>query len=174
METVLKHGRTVWDHTLLPEDEFRDRLVTVRAGMRRAELDAIVGVGHAADHGNLSYLTGLVPKMGWTAAIVGQQGDPTLLSMSGPRELPSLRSLTWLTDVRTSSSLFSGAAAGLLQAVSDHVEGGRPIGLIGARENLDHAAYRDLVVALGDYELRAGDSVIAGPRERKRPREITA
>lgn len=174
MEPVVKHGRTVWDRGLLPEDEYGERLRDARGVMEEHGLDALVVVGHAADHGNLSYLTGLVPKMGWTAAVVGREREPVLLSMSGPRELPFLRPLTWLDDVRASRDLFSGAASGLVGVIGEHVENGRPVGLVGARDGLDHGAYRDLLAALDGYELREDDRLLAGLRERKRPRERVA
>ena len=57
MHNVVKRGRTVWDRSLLPDDEYGERVRLVREAMAREGIDALVGIGHTASYGSLTYLT---------------------------------------------------------------------------------------------------------------------
>jgi Xaa-Pro aminopeptidase len=174
MENVLKRGRTVWDRSLLPEDEYVERVRAVRDVARAAGLDAVVSIGHSTHTGNFTYLSGLVPPIGWMAVVLGHEARPVLVSGGGSRDLPFLRTQTWIEDIRTSRSLFAGPAEAVSAALADMVDGGARIGLVGAREDLAPGAYTELLAALGAYEVVEVDDLLAGLRAAKRPREHVA
>jgi Xaa-Pro aminopeptidase len=173
MGNVLKRGRTVWDRALLPDDEYVERIRAVRAEMEAAGLDALVAFGHATHHGNLTYLSGNVPPLGWMATVLGREGEPILVTGGGSRDLPFLRTQTWIADVRASASLFSGPAATVAAAVADVAEGGR-VGLVGARVELAMSAHAELLEALAAHDVVEADGLLAGRRALKRPREQDA
>ena len=172
MENVLKRGRTVWDRGLLPDDEYVERVRKVREAMEAAGLDGVVTVGHSTHTGNFTYLSGSVPPLGWMGIVLGREAGPFLVSGGGSREIPFVRTQTWLLDdIRTSSSLFAGPAAVVVDAVGEFMKPGGRLGIVGAREDLSPVAHAELLGALDDYELVEADDLLADLRAVKRPRE---
>lgn len=174
MENVLKRGRTVWDRALLPEDEYIERVRGVRRVAGDAGLDAVVSVGHTTHSGNFTYLSGSVPPIGWMGIVLGRDAGPVLVSGGGSRDLPFLRTQTWIEDIRTSRSLFAGPAEAVSAVLADMVDAGARVGLVGAREDLAPAAYTELLDVLASYEVVEVDGLLAGLRAAKRPREQLA
>jgi Xaa-Pro aminopeptidase len=172
MENVLKRGRTVWDRWLLPEDEYVERVRTLREAMDAGGLDGVVTVGHSTHTGNFTYLSGSVPPLGWMGIVLGREAGPFLVSGGGSRELPFVRTQTWLLDdIRTSRSLFTGPAAVVVEALGEFMQPGGRVGIVGAREDLAPAAYAELLEALSDYDVVEVDGLLADIRAVKRPRE---
>jgi Xaa-Pro aminopeptidase len=172
MENVLKRGRTVWDRNLLPEDEYVERVRTLRAAMEANGLDGVVSVGHSTHTGNFTYLSGAVPPLGWMGIVLGREAGPFFVSGGGSREIPFVRTQTWLLDdIRTSRSLFTGPAAVVVEALGEFLKPGGRLGLIGAREDLAPSAHAELVAALDEYEVVEVDGLLADLRAVKRPRE---
>ena len=172
MENVLKRGRTVWDRWLLPEDEYIERVRALREAMEANGLDGIVTVGHSTHTGNFTYLSGSVPPLGWMGIVLGREAGPFFVSGGGSREIPFVRTQTWLIDdIRTSRSLFAGPAAVVTEALGEFMRPGGRLGVIGAREDLAPSAYGELVAALEAYEVVEVDDLLAEQRAVKRPRE---
>lgn len=174
MENVLKRGRTVWDRDLLPEDEYVERVFAVRAVMAASGLDAIVTIGHSAHPGNFTYLSGCVPLLGWMSIVLGRESGPVLVSGGGSREIPFLRTQTWIDDLRTSSSLFAGPAAVVGATLAEIIEPGGRVGLVGAAEDLAPRAYREMIDALAPYDVIEVNDLLTDVRAVKRPRELEA
>jgi len=175
MHNVLKRGRTVWDRGVLPEDEYVERVRLVREAMAQAGLDGLVTVGHTARPGNFTYLSGSVPPLGWMGIVLGREAGPFLVSGGGSREVPFLRTQTWLIDdIRTSRSLFHGPAAVVVEALGEFMPSGGRVGLVGAREDLTPVAHAELLDALRDYDVVEGDALLGDLRAVKRPREQAA
>jgi Xaa-Pro aminopeptidase len=174
MNNVLKRGRTVWDRSLLPDDEYVSRVAVARAQLAATGLDGLVAIGHAAHYGNLTYLSGNVPPLGWMAVVAGREGDVVLVTGGGSRDLPFLSTQTWIDDIRPSTSLFAGPAAAVAAAVLDVVGAAGRVGLVGARDALGADAQAELVRALAGYEVREADELLAPLRAAKRPREQIA
>jgi Xaa-Pro aminopeptidase len=172
MENVLKRGRTVWDRNLLPDDEYVERVRGLRTAMEAQGLDGVVAVGHSTHAGNFSYLSGFVPPLGWMGIVLGREAGPYLVSGGGSREVPFVRTQTWLIDdIRTSRSLFTGPAAVVVDALAEFMPSGGRVGLVGAREDLAPAAYAELLEALGAYDVVEVDGLLPDLRGSKRPRE---
>ena len=174
MTNVLKRGRTVWDRDLLPEDEYVERVRAAREVMRAQGLDALVAVGHTTRYGNLTWLSGNVPPLGWMAVVLGLEGDPVLVTGGGSRDLPFLRTVTWIEAIRPSPSLFAGPAEGVSATLAAFLSPGAKVALVGAREELAPAAHGELLAALRDYAVIERDDLLAGLRAVKRPRELLA
>jgi Xaa-Pro aminopeptidase len=174
MHNVLKHGRTVWDRALLPEDEYVERAAAVRAAAEASGLDFVIGVGHSSHPGNFTYLSGNVPPLGWMAWLIGREAGPVLISGGGSRDLPFLRTQTWIDDLRTSHSLFAGPAEAARAVLDEVAQPSARVGLLGAREDLSASAHGELLSALAAYQVSEVDGLLAPLRAAKRPRELAA
>jgi Xaa-Pro aminopeptidase len=174
MENVLKRGRTAWDRDLLPEDEYIERTFAVRDAMEAAGLDVIVSIGHSTHTGNFTYLSGSVPPLGWMSVVLGRETGPFLVSGGGSREVPFVRTQTWIEDIRTSKSLFAGPAAVVTEVLAEIASPGAKVGLVGATEDLSPSAYAEMLAALSVYEVVEVDNLVADVRAVKRPREVVA
>jgi Xaa-Pro aminopeptidase len=176
MENVLKRGRATWDRDALPEDEYRERVRLAREATRRAGLDALVVLGHSSRYGDSTYFNGAIPMMGWAAVVVDAdpEQEPAFITTSGPRERPFLKTQTWMERIVTSSSLFAGPAAGIIEVLGEPGSTRRRVGVAGARPSLEADAYDGLVAALEGFEVHDADDLLAGLRAVKRPREHVA
>lgn len=174
MENVLKRGRTVWDRFLLPEDEYVERVRAVRRIAEERGLDLLVVLGQTPRIGDVCYLSGCIPPLGWMAVVLGQDVGPVLVISQGPRDLPFLRTQTWIEEIRPSASLFVSPAETVAGAVSDVASPGARIGLVGARDALATAAYAELRRALEAYDVVEVDGLLADLRSAKRARERVA
>ncbi|HLH67433.1 MAG TPA: M24 family metallopeptidase [Solirubrobacteraceae bacterium] len=173
MENVLKRGLTVWDRSLLPQDEYHERVRAVREAMAHAGLDVLVAIGDSVRPGNFAYLSGYVPPLRWMGVVLGAEAEPVLVSGGGAREVPFVRTQTWLEDLRTSASLFTGPAEVVSAVVSEIAAVGLRVGVAGA-QCLEPAAERELRGALSGHRLQAADGMLERVRARKRPREVVA
>lgn len=174
MQPAIRYGRGVRDRALLPDDEYVARSLELRAALHASDLDALVVFGHAAAGGAFNYIAGLVPSMGFSGLVVTADGEPILVSASGPRDVPFYRAQTWIADVRASPSLLEDPVAGVAAAVGERCGSGARIGLVEAEKNVDVRSLLRLHEALAGYELADGTAVVESLRRRKRPRELAA
>lgn len=105
MQSVLLYGRYEWDSERLPRVEFEERLSAARLVMRERGWRALVAHGDARENGLLCYLTNFVPYLRWGLALVGLDGPVRLVAAVGPRDLPSVKRLTPIEDIRASSDV---------------------------------------------------------------------
>jgi len=174
MQNVLKRGRTAWDRSLMSEDEYVERVRETRAAMGAAGLEAVVAVGHTAHYGNLTWLSGNVPPLGWMAVVLGREAGPVLVTGGGSRDLPFLRTQTWIEDIRTSASLFAGPAEAVSAVIGEMVSDGASVGLVGAASELGPRVHGELIGALSAYAVSDRDDLLFDLRAVKRPRERVA
>ena len=171
-EPFNRTGRAVLDGFLLPVDEYVARVHALQRAMRYAGLDAFTAIGHSTDAGDLAYLTGFIPILGWGAVVVGLEGDPVLVTVSGPRELAYIRSQTWIDDIRTSSSLFASPTESVAEVLREVLAPGGLVGVTGAASNLGSDSYQSFLQSLEPYEVRPAEVLTEEPRRHKRPREL--
>lgn len=174
MTSVLRHGRTVWDRNLLPDDEYVERTRLMREQMRAQGLDVFVALGHTTLAGDFAYLSDHVPPLNWMATVLGLEAGPLLVTGGGSRDIPFLSTQTWLQDIRTSRSLFAGPAATIGDAIAEMAQPGARVGLAGAERALDARPADELIEALGIYDVVDAASLMAAVRMVKRPRELAA
>ena len=84
---VLLCGRSVWDQSFFPPDEFTERIRLLRSLMAEQGIDALLVYGNGANYANLSYLTHFIPKSGWAIAMIPLAGEPTLFFSAGGDEI---------------------------------------------------------------------------------------
>lgn len=169
MRAVLRRGRCVWDADALPRDEFDERRRLLEGVLERTGVEAAVVVGGNEQCGPLTYLTGFVPAHRWGTFVHRVGGEPVLLAgLGGGRDLPHVRSVTSVGDVRFAPALGEGIA-GVLREKG--VEAGR-IGLAGAAAGWPLRVYRDVRAALAAYDVVDLDEEVRRLRRVKRPREL--
>jgi Xaa-Pro aminopeptidase len=178
MQPCVTIGSYTWAQDRLPSDEFSVRLDELRSAMARHGFLAVLAYGDVREHAALAYLSNFIPRVRWGMALLPQSGDARLLCAMSTRDLPAMRGLTWIADVR------SGMGPEWDKAFDPWFErfGGDPalapapqpqLGTLGfdLMAPVLHDAVRR---SLGDrFVLQRADDVFAVPPQRKRPRELT-
>jgi Xaa-Pro aminopeptidase len=172
MQPSVTIGSYTWAQDRLPSDEFELRLDELRAAMARNSWPAVLVYGDVRDHGALAYLSNFIPRVRWGMALLPRSGEPRLLCAMSTRDLPAMRGLTWIADVR------SGMGPEWAKAFDPWCERLKSdqrveLGTLGfdLMAPLLHQAVRR---SLGEhFTLRRADDTLAVPPERKRPRELT-
>jgi hypothetical protein len=101
MQPSIMLGSYVWAQDRLPQDEFVVRLNDLRAVMARNSWPAVLVYGDAREHAALAYLSNFIPRIRWGLALLPHSGDARLLCAMGTRDLPAMRTMTWIADVQS-------------------------------------------------------------------------
>jgi Xaa-Pro aminopeptidase len=169
MRPVLRHGRSVWDQSELPLDEFQARAERLDALLRQKAARAAVIVGGGDQYANLAYLTNFVPGHRWATLVHCPGEEPMMLyGLGGGRDLPYVRSVCRVADVRYAPSL-GEAIAGFLD---DRGVRAGTVATAGLDTCWPVAIHRGAVDALRRYRLVPIDGELADLRRVKRPREL--
>jgi Xaa-Pro aminopeptidase len=165
-------GSYVWAQDRLPNDEFMLRLDELRAAMERNGWPAVLVYGDVREHAALAFLTSFIPRVRWGMALLPRTGDPRLLGAMSTRDLPAMRTLTWIADVRSGMGpewqkafdpwfeRFTGDQAAKLGTVGFDIMA--PVLHASVRRSLGKR-----------FALQRADDILATPSCRKRPRELT-
>jgi Xaa-Pro aminopeptidase len=172
MQPSVTIGSYTWAQDRLPYDEFTLRLDALRSGMDRNGWPAVLVYGDVREHAALAYLSNFIPRVRWGMALLPRTGDPRLLCAMSTRDLPAMRTLTWIADVR------SGMGPEWEKAFDPWFErftgsNALQLGTIGfdIMAPVLHEAVRK---SLGTrFLLQRADDIVAVPPPRKRPRELT-
>ncbi|MGD0151395.1 MAG: M24 family metallopeptidase [Xanthobacteraceae bacterium] len=165
-------GSYIWAQDCLPYDEFTLRLEELRAAMDRNGWPAVLVYGDVREHAALAFLTSFIPRVRWGMALLPRTGDARLLCAMSTRDLPAMRTLTWIADVRSGMGPeWINAFDPWLECFTDNQA--QKLGTIGfdVMAPVLQAAVRR---SLGErFVLQRADDVVAIPARRKRPRELT-
>ena len=165
-------GSYIWAQDCLPYDEFTLRLEELRAAMDRNGWPAVLVYGDVREHAALAFLTSFIPRVRWGMALLPRTGDARLLCAMSTRDLPAMRTLTWIADVRSGMGPeWEKAFDPWLERFTDNQA--QKLGTIGfdVMAPVLQAAVRR---SLGErFVLQRADDVVAIPARRKRPRELT-
>lgn len=173
MQPCVTIGSYTWAQDRLPGDEFSLRADALRGAMAQHGWHAVLAYGDVREHGALAYLSNFIPRVRWGMALLPRSGDARLLCAMSTRDLPAMRSLTWIADVRSGMGpewqngfdpWFERFAA---------VPAPQKLGTLGF--DLIAPVLHDAVCrSLGErFVLERADDVLAVPPQRKRPREHT-
>jgi Xaa-Pro aminopeptidase len=165
-------GSYIWAQDRLPFDEFTLRLDELRAAMDRNGWPAVLVYGDVREHSALAFLSSFIPRVRWGMALLPRTGDARLLCAMSTRDLPAMRTLTWIADVR------SGMGPEWEKAFDPWFDGlngdqGQKLGTLGF-DIMAPVLFAAVGRSLGDrFALQRADDVVAIPAHRKRPRELT-
>ena len=167
MHPSIMLGSYLWDEDRLPRDEFDIRLAPLRDAMASNGWVAALVYGDAREHQALAYFTNFIPRMRWALALIPAQGEPLLLASMSSRDLPAMRTLTWVADVKSGwewkwfdEFCARPPALGTLATIGFDLM--TPL-LFGQVEN----------TIAGRFALVKADEIVAQARSVHRPREIT-
>jgi Xaa-Pro aminopeptidase len=172
MQPSVTIGSYLWAQDRLPYDEFSLRLDDLRAAMERHDWPAVLVYGDVREHAALAYLSNFIPRVRWGMALLPRNGDARLLCAMSTRDLPAMRTLTWIADVK------SGMGPEWQKAFNPWFErfaGNEPLELGAIGFDLMAPALCDAVRRSlgGRFSLRRADDLVSIPPDRKRPRERT-
>jgi Xaa-Pro aminopeptidase len=172
MQPCVTIGSYTWAQDRLPNDEFGLRLEEMRRAMAQHGWRAVLVYGDVREHAALAYLSNFIPRVRWGMALLPRDGDARLLCAMSTRDLPAMRTLTWISDVR------SGMGAEWENGFDPWFErlDGEPTPQLGTLGfDLMAPVLHDAVRrSLGDrFVLQRADDLVAVPPQRKRPRELT-
>jgi Xaa-Pro aminopeptidase len=172
MQPCLTIGSYTWAQDRLPYDEFTLRLETLHAAMDRNGWPAVLVYGDVREHAALAYLSNFIPRVRWGMALLPRSGDARLLCAMSTRDLPAMRTLTWIADVR------SGMGPEWEKSFDPwfellKTEGAAELGTLGF-DIMAPVLHQSVQRSLGGrFVLRRCDDDVAMPPQRKRPRELT-
>jgi Xaa-Pro aminopeptidase len=165
-------GSYVWAQDRLPYDEFTLRLDDARAVMDRHGWAGVLAYGDVREHGGLAYLSNFIPRVRWGLALLPRAGDARLLCAMSTRDLPAMRTLTWIADVQSPMgpewakqfdpwfARFAGEQA-------------QKLGTVGF-DIMAPVLRQQVEKSLGArFSLQRADDLLDVPSPRKRPRELT-
>ena len=159
-------GSYLWDEDLVPSDEFDLRMAPLKSAMAERGLSAMLVYGDAREHQALAYFTNFIPRMRWAMALFPAKGAPRLLASMSSRDMPAMRTMTWVPDVKSGWEWkwFEEFAATL-------GDSGR-IGSVGF-ELMTPLLFNQLDKTLsGHFSLVSCDDIADAARMVQRPREI--
>ncbi len=165
-------GSYMWAQDRLPYDEFTLRLDELRAAMDRNGWAAVLVYGDVREHAALAFLSSFIPRVRWGMALLPRTGDARLLCAMSTRDLPAMRTLTWIADVR------SGMGPEWEKAFDpwfDRFKGDKAqkLGTLGF-DIMAPVLYAAVRRSFGErFVLQRANDVVAIPAGRKRPRELT-
>ena len=171
MSPVLLSGRSVWDQSFFPRDEFEERIRKVRTLAAEQGIDGLLLFGNRTDYANLVYLTHFLPRSGWAIAILPLTGDSDstlFFSGGGARDAPFMRTITWIEDVR-----YLNPVDGIGTILDEKYPRMKRLGIIGAHA-MPVQIHEGLFKSLSGHDLAEVDHLLREIRSRLRPRERSA
>jgi Xaa-Pro aminopeptidase len=172
MQPCLTIGSYTWAQDRLPYDEFTLRLDALHAAMDRNGWPAVLVYGDVREHAALAYLSNFIPRVRWGMVLLPRSGDARLLCAMSTRDLPAMRTLTWIADVR------SGMGPEWEKSFDPwfeplKTERAVELGTVGF-DIMAPVLHQSVQRSLGDrFVLRRADDDLTVPPQRKRPRELT-
>jgi Xaa-Pro aminopeptidase len=167
MQPSIILGSYGWAQDRLPIDEFQIRVDDARQHMSRQGWKGLLIYGDAREHAALAYLTNFIPRMRWGMALVAGEGDLRLLCSMSARDIPAMRHMTWITDVRSGWEWDEAFDPWFEQFDGETAV----LGTIGF-DRMAFALSQSVLYSLGGrFQLDRADDVVKIPRSTKRPRE---
>ena len=169
LQPALKRGRDVWDPIHLPRKVFEERLDQLRDGMRGEGIDVLLLYGNGVnEYGYPSYLSNVVIKVAKGAVVVLPMKEEPILIVEGfPRDLPEVRSTTWMSDVRACGDISQEC----LKVIQEKGFSSSTIGFVGVKTLMPYGKYRFLVGALGGSQILDAEHLVKEMRSLKSERE---
>ncbi len=170
MNPVHFHGRSLWDSSYFPRDEYDQRLRIVQLEMARLGLGTLIVFGHIDRYQDLCWLTEFYPTLAWSLVIVPAQGDMQLVpKMGGGRDIPAAKMRTWVQQVDNFKSL----GKGLRETLAGRRDCGK-VGVVALDQSLPASLYYEAMQVLSEYECIPADDLMAEIRRSPRRRNLSS
>ena len=126
-------------------------------------------MGIRREHAALAYLSNFIPRMRWGMALLPRQGDSRLLCSMSSRDVPAMRTMTWITDVHSGWEWNKAFDPWIETQKGDGEIALATIGFDLMAPALQAAVTRSLG---NSFRLHRVDDILEVPGPRKRPREV--
>ena len=169
LHTVLNRGCSIWDQTRMPEQELRQRLDQVRAGMKERNIDLLLVYGDSWKFGHLAYVSHFIPKNRGALAVIPLEGEPALVIQEPSRNNPFSSTLTWIKETHSVGKF----AQGLNEALKARNLNPKRVGLAAVEEQLNIREWRELEKLLENVEWVNTGDYLSSLRLLKSPVELS-
>jgi hypothetical protein len=167
MHPVVTLGSYYWNQELLPRDEFAGRLRATRDLMKSGGCDGLLVFGDCAEPGMLAWLTNVCPRMRWTAVLIAQSGEPTLVVPGAVRDFPMTAVMTPMTDIRS----WGNVAKILPEWVRDLPRKGKPVVAVYGFDRMAPSQRAAVTQGLAEAEVKPVGRELEALMSATRPRE---
>ena len=170
MQPTLKRGRDVWDRVNMPKAEFLGRVEETKERMKQQGIDVFLLYSNSGnEYANSCYTTNYIMKMPQGAIVaVTKTGEVALIYEGFARDVPGVKAVTWVEDVRSCDDVSRQTVAflsekGLIPST---------IGLAGLEQSMPHDQYRFFLKSTEGCTLVPADEMIREMRVIKSQREL--
>jgi Xaa-Pro aminopeptidase len=169
MQPTLKRGRDVWDRVNMPKAEFLKRVEKIREQMRQRGIDVLLLYASSGnEYGDPCYISNYIMKMPQGAVVaITRAGDVTLICEGFARDLPALKSITWVEDVRSCDDVSQRTVAFLKE--KNLIPS--TLGLVGLEQSMPHGQFQFFSESTKACKIVPADDMIRTMRMIKSQRE---
>ena len=170
MHPSIMLGSYVWLQDRLPVDEFRLRIDDINAQMDAHGWKGLLVYGDAREHAALAYVSNFIPRMRWGMALLSRDGNHRLLCSMSTRDLPAMRTMTWIPDVHSGWEWEKTFDPWLQHFKSNTATEFGTVGFDLMASPLQASVDKSIG---GHVRLNRADEILGLPQARKRPREVS-
>ena len=162
MQPTLRNGRSVWDKQNMPQSEFDGRVARARAAMARDKIDALLVYGFAYnDYADPTYLSNFTIRLpNGAMMILPANSEPVIVFEGNSKNIPSLRDITWVKDLRSAGD----CAVGAVECLKEKGILAAQIGFCGVTELMPAAQLQKLRDALERARVVEAGGIIRNMR----------
>ncbi len=170
LQPTLKRGRDVWDRVNMPKAEFLERVRRIREEMQQQGMDALLLYGNSLnEYGDPCYVSNYAMKMARGAMVViTRTGAVTLICEGFPRDLPEVKSTTWVENVISCENVSQRSVAVLKEKSLIP----STLGLVGLERFMPHDQFQFFSRATESCKMIQSDEMIREMRMIKSQKEV--
>ncbi|MFC2007893.1 M24 family metallopeptidase [Chloroflexota bacterium] len=170
MQPVLKRVLNSWNQSNMPEAEFQGRIKKIKEAMVERNIDVLLVYGSGNnEYGNPCYLSNSLmqtPKGGVLVAIP-QKGEVALIPEASSRDLPDIKRITWIEDIRPCGDI----SRECIKYLNDKNLVLSTIGLVGLRQLMPYNQWQYFQESVKQSKTVDSDHIIRDIRMLKSQRE---
>ena len=170
MQPTLKRGRDVWDQINMPKAEFLERVEKIKGHMQQRGIDVLLVYANSGnEYGGPCYFSNYIMKMPQGAVVaITRTGEVTLICEGFARDLPGVKSVTWVEDIRSCDNASNQTVAFLKEKKLIP----STIGVAGLEPSMPYEQFQFFLKSTEACKLVHADDVIREMRMIKSQREV--
>jgi Xaa-Pro aminopeptidase len=170
MQPTLKRGRDVWDQINMPKAEFLGRVEKIKSHMQQRGIDVLLVYANGGDeYGGPCYFSNYIMKMPQGAVVaIARTGEVTLICEGFARDLPGVKSITWVEDIRSCDNASKQTVAFLKEKKLIP----STIGVAGLEASMPYEQFQFFLKSTEACKVVPADDVIGEMRMIKSQREV--